>query len=127
MIDYKYFNANPRGKKTTDCVIRAISVATGKGYFQVLDELIAMTKKTGWTFNERRLEQKYLEANEFIKMKQPKDASGHRYLLRDLDKVTKSETVIVAVNGHMTVVKEGCCIDIWDCRRRCITGYYIKK
>lgn len=130
MIKYLEKNVNPKNKKTTDCVIRALTEATGKPYFEVLDELVTLVKKTGWFMNEKRLEDKFLEQNGFVKMKQPKKFDNTKYQIGEIDRVVgniKSKTVIVRCAHHLTCVKEGTLVDIWDCRYKTINNYYIKK
>ena len=127
MIKYVQKNVNPKGKKTTDCVIRALTTATGKEYWEVLDELVALTKKTGLMFNEKRLEDKFLEQNGFVKCKQPRKDDKTKYQVYDLDEICKDDVVIVRVAHHLTVVVKGELIDIWDCRFKTINNYYIKR
>lgn len=57
-IYYKYFNPNPLGKETNDCVIRSICAVTGKSWFDVYDELseqarIIASPFTGWNLEEK--------------------------------------------------------------------------
>ena len=36
---YKHYNANPEGLTVNDCVIRALTVATGEDYYSIFDEI----------------------------------------------------------------------------------------
>ena len=36
---YRHYNANPAGANISDCVIRALTVATGESYYDVLTEI----------------------------------------------------------------------------------------
>ena len=45
MIDFFEFNNNPKGKKTGDCVIRALAQASGKPYLEVYKELFDISCK----------------------------------------------------------------------------------
>lgn len=130
MIKYLEKNVNPRNKKTTDCVIRALTEATGKDYFQVLDELVALVKKTGWFMNEKRLEDKFLEQNGFVKYKQPKKWDNTKYLIKEIDSLIPNisrKKVIIRCAHHLTCVSNGQLVDIWDCRNKTINNYYIKE
>lgn len=126
MIKFKQVNANPKNKKTTDCVIRALTLATGKDYWQVFDELVALTKKTGLMFNEKRTEDAFLKQNGFIKQAQPRKKDNTKYELCELDSVCNDDVVIVRVAHHLTVVIKGEVNDIWDCRFKTIGNYYTK-
>ena len=46
MIYYEKENVNFRNKKTTDCVVRALTTATGKTYMEILDMLIDEYKRS---------------------------------------------------------------------------------
>ena len=128
MIKYVEKNENPKNKKTTDCVIRALTTATGKSYYEVFEELYKLSIKTGWFMNEKRLEEKFLEQNGFVKYKQPKDDFGYKYEIGQIDQlVSKEDVVIIRCCGHLTVVKNHTLYDIWDCRRKCINNYYVKN
>ncbi len=39
------YNANPKNKKVDDCVVRALSKAIGKGWYEVYDELYNIGRK----------------------------------------------------------------------------------
>lgn len=127
MTNFKEMNANPKNKKTTDCVIRALTIATGRDYWDVFEELCDLTKQTGLMFNEKRLEDKFLEANWFVKCKQPKKADGTKYTVRELDKICNDKIVIVRVAHHLTVVVNNTVCDTWDCRNKTINNYYIRS
>lgn len=127
MIKFELRNENPKNKKTTDCVVRALTTATGKDYYEVLKELYELTIKTGYFMNEKRLEDKFLEKNNFVKMKQPKKYDGTKYQIGEIDKlVNKDDVVIVRCAGHLTIVKGHVLYDLWDCRYKTINNYYIK-
>ena len=127
MIKYENLNVNPKNKKTTDCVIRALTTATGKSYYEVYEELYRLSIKTGWFMNEARLENKFLEQNGFVKMKQPRKSNNTKYLIGELDKlVDKNDIVIASCNHHLTVVKNHTLYDLWDCRYKFINTYYVK-
>lgn len=127
MIEYLNFNANPKNKKTTDCVIRAISVATKKDYNEVLDELIKISKKTGYHITDKKCWEKYLELLGFAKMKQPKKADNTKYTIGEIDKVIGNETALISCVHHLTIVKCKTLYDTWDCRKKSIGNYWVKR
>ena len=126
MIKYTTENVNPKNKKTTDCVVRALTKATGRLYKDVYMELVALSLKTGYFINEKRLEDKFLEANGFVKMKQPRKSDNTKYEIGEIDKLIKRGTVIIRCAHHLTCVKDNVLYDTWDCRHKCISNYYIK-
>jgi hypothetical protein len=44
---FEYYNPHPKGIKTGDCVVRAISTATGKDYLECRRELNRLKKEIG--------------------------------------------------------------------------------
>lgn len=44
---FRYYNANPKNKHTTDCVVRAICTALNQSYEQTAKELTDLWLKTG--------------------------------------------------------------------------------
>lgn len=124
MIEYSKFNINPKGKKTGDCVVRAIAVALDRDYVEVYTELFELSLKTGYILNDKRVEEKFLALNGFIKHKQPKKVDGKKYLIGELDRICRKSVVVVSCAHHLTVVKNGVLLDTWDCRGKCISNYY---
>lgn len=126
MLDFINENLNFKNKKTTDCVIRALSKATNKDYKIVAQELFELWMKTGYMINEKKCFDKYLELNGFIKHKQPKHLDGTKYKIKDINELTTNSIVIVITKQHMTCVIDNNLYDIWDCRNKYINNYYVK-
>ena len=127
MITYKELNLNPKNKRTCDCVIRAITLATGKPYVEVYTDLFNLSLKTGYMINDKKTYIKYMEKLGFVKMKQPRHSDNTKYLIKDLDKVIGNKTAIVSCAHHLTTIKGGECVDIWDCRYKTAGNYFIKE
>lgn len=64
---FEYYNANPKNKHTTDCVIRAICTALNQTYEQTLRELTELQIKTGYDMSEVKCYGKYLESKGWMK------------------------------------------------------------
>ena len=124
MIDFEKKNVNPKGKKTGDCVVRALSVALGRDYTEVYKQLFALSLATGYIINDKRVEEKFLAASGFVKHKQPKKPNGKKFLIGEIDKLCKERVIVVSCAHHLTVVMDGTLIDTWDCRGKCISNYY---
>lgn len=125
-LPFKEFNANPKGKITCDCVIRALCTALNKDYYEVYDELVDISKKTGFMLNEKRVEDKLLEAYGFKKMKQPRKNDGTKYRVNEIRLICNAPIIVIRVAHHLTTVKDGVLIDIWNCGYKTINNYYIK-
>ena len=48
---YKFYNANARGRFTSDCVIRSLSCATQRSWDDVYDELSNLAQYNGTLFD----------------------------------------------------------------------------
>lgn len=129
MVDFKNKNVNPKNRKTGDCVVRALSIATGNDYVSVYQELFDISLKTGYILNEKRVEDKLLERYGFIKHKQPRKYDGTKYTIGEIDKLVDCDNNVVVIRcaHHLTVVQSGKIIDTWDCRNKCISNYYTLK
>ena len=54
------YNANPKGWKTNDCVIRAIALATNQSWDKVFTDLCEIAFKKKRMLNDPRVYEKYL-------------------------------------------------------------------
>lgn len=128
MLKFKEVNLNPKGKKTCDCAIRAITGATGLPYYVVYQDLYSISVETGYMLNEKRCLEKLIAKYGFVKMKQPKKANGTKYLVNELDLIcdTTNKSVLVKLAGHLTWVKDNTIRDLWNCGYKTIGNYYVK-
>lgn len=114
------YNANPYDKKIDDCAIRAITCATGKDYFDVMDGLIDVGDTYGWEIDELRTINLYLIS------------IGWEYCEIDCKPTVKqfaeqiTDPRILIVNGHATCTKNGNTYDTWNCNRYKVKHIYRK-
>ena len=117
MARFVYYNINPDGKKASDCVTRAISLATGLSYPQIRKKLYHSAKLFDCS---------------------PLNVDCYAHLLEDVFKFPQIETFgmtvgefadthpygiyLVRMNGHISTVWWGDVVDIWDCRGSHITN-----
>lgn len=129
MVKVRVENINPKGKKTADCVIRAISKASGKDYWQVAEDLFKLQKKTGYMLNEKRCYEKLLDDYGFIKKAQPRKLDNTKYLVGEIDKlveIRKPKSVVISMASHLTCYINNEIVDLWDCRYKTIGNYWLK-
>ena len=128
---YKEYNANFKNKKTTDCVVRAISVALNKSWEDTFKELSEYTLKTGYMWNDNGAcgFKKFLKLKGYEKQKMPRREDNTRYTVKEFieELANKNSTYIISVAGHLTVVKDLTLIDIWDCSYKSVGNYWIVK
>lgn len=124
-----FYNANPNKKRTGDCVVRAISVATDKSWDDVLDELIGVAHNVKTAPNDVDCYSKYLEDNRFTKCKQMRKKDNTKYTGQEFIKKIKKDDIIVCHMGahHLTAIKNKKIWDTWDCSNGCVGIYWIKS
>jgi hypothetical protein len=135
---------NPRGGQNNDCVVRSISIASGRPYAQVYEEITACIQAGG--FPQDRAHARKNPATHIL----VKGVSGIiwiPYITKapgGWDAVTPARgrtmfrpenlpaegPVLVLLSGHLTVVVDGVLHDTHDCMksgRRRIKQYYVPK
>jgi hypothetical protein len=134
---FHYYNANPKDRITTDCLIRAISTATEIPYNQVVMELAELQCKTGYDFGDKKTYDKYLESKGWHKCRQPRKRDNTKYtgeewcrlLQRGKDLPFSSDYPrMVAIIGthHIVAIVDGKVWDTWDSTDGCIGNYWVK-
>ena len=116
MAKFKYLNVNPDNQKESDCVTRAISLASGLPYSVIRKKLYHTSKLLDCeklcvccyrhlldeVFKFRRLNCDNMTVNDF--------ANKHN-----------SGIFLLRMNGHITCLIDGIIYDIWDCREEVVT------
>lgn len=129
---FHYFNANPKRKATGDCVIRALSLATGKSWADILRMLCDISVITGYMVEDTRTYDKLLMGLGWLKQRQPRKPDNTKYTGREfcekLEFENRNEKIIAHIGGHhMTCFCNHTIWDTWDCSRKCIGNYWIKR
>lgn len=116
---YKYYNVNPRGIHTNDCVKRAIAVATGMDYKKVQLELNRYKKVTGAKrFSSDRNPHRYVE--EVLHGKKIELADGTN--AEDFCLSYPKGRYILDMKEHWSCIVDGVIYDSWNCSRQMV--YY---
>lgn len=123
-----FYNANPKDKRTGDCVIRAIAVATGKSWDDILDDLTEISHDKKVLLDEKDCYGEYLEQLGFVKCKQMRKSDNTRYRGYEfLDKIDKDDIIVCHMGSHhLTAIKNKKIWDSWDCSGGCVGNYWIK-
>ena len=111
---FKYHNQNPHNRITGDCVVRAISFATGIPYNEVVMDQAKFQCKTGFegTYEVAKF---MTRAYGYEKCKQPRHEDGTKYTMKEFIGEHPKGTYVILLPNHCTVVKNGVNYDIWDC------------
>ena len=116
---YKYYNINPLDLEESDCVTRAISLASGYSYAEIQDKLYYISQ--------------LLDCERLC-------VCCYQHLLSDVfkyDKVycynmTVSEFAelhpkgiyLIRMDGHLSTLVDGIVWDIWDCSNEILTDVW---
>lgn len=123
---FKMHNANPKGRKTSDCVIRAICFAIDKSWEEVLTGLYELAMEYKAVPNSSHIFPKYLESSGFTKCKvQIKD--HHRPTVKSFTEEHPTGTYILSIANHVVCVKDGYYWDTWDCGNKSVYTYWVKR
>lgn len=132
---FVYHNQNPKNKSTGDCVIRALSTATGIPYNDVLLGLVTIQIKTGYMVNCRECYGKWLKELGWVQHKQPKKDDGRKYTGREFCQALWHQELdiegdhrIIAHIGthHVVAIMNWQVWDIWNSSGGCIGVYWTK-
>lgn len=118
-----YYNPNPRGAKTGDCVVRAISAATKQDWDKTY---------TGLTFQGFVLKDmpsnnyvwaEYLKSKGFVRKSIP-NTCPVCYTIDDFANDHPEGAYVVGTGTHAVAVIDGNTYDIWDSRGEVATVYF---
>ncbi len=123
---FTYYNANPKGKFTCDCVVRAICTALDESYNQILREMFEMQIETGYEYTDSKCIDKYLKSKGWKKMKQPRKANNTKYTGKEFHKIYKGICIANIGGNHIVCIKNGKVYDTWDSTNGCIGNYWVK-
>lgn len=131
---FHYYNANPKNKITTDCVIRAIATALEQDYNKTVMEMAEMQCKTGYDDGDKKLYDKYLQSKGWRKYNQPRKWDNTKYTGEDWCRelaqnyrTPRYKRIVANIGGHHTVAIINYKVwDIWDSTDGCIGNYWVK-
>lgn len=120
-----YDNMNPKGKITTDCVVRSICRAMNVPYDQVYEDMFKFSMKTYIHINDKKFLERYLKKFGYVKMKQPKHDDGTKLTVKEFCEKYNTGKYILSINcHHITSIIDGKVHDIWDCTDRVVCNYW---
>lgn len=110
---YQYYNANAANKFEDDCVIRAISCATGKSWDYVYDYLSDLAQYEGTLLDKREFVINYLDKT-FHRL------NGIYGTIGEVSAMFPNSTLIISTSGHLTCSKQNILYDTFDPRNRAV-------
>jgi len=122
---YKYYNPNPLGKRTGDCVVRAICKATNAGWLDIYLGLCLDGAYMGDWGNTNSVWSAYLRDRGFERQAIP-NTCPDCYTIEDFANDNPKGTFVVATGTHAVCIKDGVIYDSWDSSRE-VPVYYFKE
>ena len=110
---YRYYNANPYNRHIDDCVVRSISLLTGRSWDEVYDEITDIASDNRLMFDSVEFVEQYLD-NRY-----PRECHYSKTLEEFIDEHPKGKYA-VSMDGHLTAVIDGICYDTFNPLRRVI-------
>lgn len=122
---YEYYNPNPLGKITGDCVVRAICKALDAQWADVYLGLCLDGLKSGDWGNVNNIWSAYLRDRGFERQVIP-NTCPDCYTIADFAQDNPEGTYVVATGTHAVCVKDGTIYDSWDSSQE-VPIYYFKE
>ena len=124
---FKFYNANPKGRITGDCVYRAVSTGLDADYNVTVMEMAELHCKTGYCATDSKGIDLYLQRKGLVKHKQPRKSDGTKYTGKEFcEKIAeKGKRYVCNIGGHHVVaVVDKKIYDIWNSSGKTIGNYW---
>lgn len=106
-------NPNPNGVYVEDCVVRAISIATGKSWNDIYIELCLQGFIMKNMPSVNKVWGTYLTSLGFVRENLPSNCPDC-YTIRDFSREYREGIYILATGSHVVAVVDGNYCDAWD-------------
>lgn len=123
---YVYYNPNPCGHQTGDCVVRAICAATGQTWDQSYDGVVLEGKRLAKMPTTNEVWESYLLRLGFRRYDLP-DMCPDCYTVADFARDHPAGVYILGTGSHAVTVKNGSIMDAWNCSQKIPRYYFVKK
>lgn len=118
-------NPHPLGNgKIGDCVIRALSHATGKTWLQVYDELCEIGRRIYCPMVWRDSYDEFLTKNGFVWHPVKREKGVKALTVKTFAEKFANGVYVLRLASHLTCVKDGYWYDTWNCFNCSVYGYY---
>ena len=126
-MNFLKYNCNPKGYKTTDCVIRSVAVATNNDWETTYDNLCAIGKKKCRVPNDLLVYKAYLKECGFVEMKSQSHWDNSKYTIEELIDEYPEDILVINCRGHLTCAVQGNLIDTWNCKNYASGKFWRKR
>ena len=111
---FRFYNSNPRNKIVGDCVIRAVSKATGDSWDETYDNICAIGKELKDMPSSNAVWGTYLKRKGMTRHIIPNNCPDC-YSVKDFCLDNPQGIFILSLDGHVTTVMHGNYYDTYDC------------
>lgn len=112
-MNWHYYNPNPQGKITGDCVIRALSKAFNKSWGTMYSELCGQGMLMADMPNANAVWGKYLDEHGWERFPIP-NTCPNCYTFGDFAKDHDQGTFVLATGTHTATIVDGELFDAWN-------------
>jgi len=113
MSTYRYFNPNPVGNRTRDCIIRAIAAALDISWDEAFDLVAERAKQMGQTMDENAVYGSILRQCGFYRAIVP-NYCPDCYTAADFARDHPHGVYVLGFTGHVAALIDGQIWDSWD-------------
>jgi len=123
---YVYYNPNPSGKQTGDCVIRALSAVLGMSWTEVYDILTFEGREYYDWGNHEAIWGQYLRRIGF-RQYPIQDTCPDCYTVEDFVYDHPKGVYVLSTGSHVVAAIDGNYFDAWNSGRECPVVYWSKE
>ena len=120
-----YANPNPVRDEEPDCVVRALSLATGKTWDEVHFELSEMSRENGTMPSVNWLWGLWLKRCGFKPFLLP-ESCPECVTVQEFCRRYPIGTYVIGTGSHAICIRDGNWLDAWD-SRDCVPTYFFRK
>ena len=126
-MEFIKYNANPKGKKTGDCVIRAICTALNEKWEDTYKGMLDIALKTGYAISCKENYTKYLSAKGYDIQKMPRRKDNTKYTVKEFadELADRNKIYVLNLANHVTIIKNKNLYDLWNCSKKSVGNYWI--
>ena len=110
---WQFHNPNPKGKSVGDCTIRAIGIATDKGWMETYLDLCLFGLLMADMPSANSVTTAYLRDKGFHRRTIPDDCPDC-YTIENFCEDHPKGTFVIGTGSHLTTVIDGCLFDSWN-------------
>ncbi len=116
---FVYYNVNPKGEKTGDCVVRAISLALNENYTDIERKLLNISIENRCDMLNKNCYGILLDEYNFPKYK----VFGKK--VYEIAEDFKDKKLIMRLKSHLCCVIEGIIYDLWDTSNEYVDIFWV--